>query len=193
MKENYALKDKVKGKPIHSRELDLKTYVVDNDRIVVEGRLKDERFEKAYEIDGRILDPGLVHHLVIRILVGGPPLTILGAEAEMPFVPHDLCNTTEDSIKKVIGLQIKSGFGENVHRLIGGIEGCTHLTHLLITMSQEAVQGYWHNKVKERPPDADYVREMDGLSYMLNSCKLWREDGPLVKEVKGLLDEPEIS
>jgi len=29
---------------------------------------------------------------------------------------------------------------------------------------------------------------MDGLSYLLNSCSLWREDGPIVKEIKDFIE-----
>ncbi|MBW2609270.1 MAG: DUF2889 domain-containing protein [Deltaproteobacteria bacterium] len=188
MNEQLNIKEMINGKPIHSRSLDLKTYPVDDDHIVVEGWLKDERFRKVYDIDGQIKDPGPVHHMAIRILVGGMPLTIIDAEAEMPHVPHHLCPSTRDSIKRVIGLEIKSGFGENVHRLIGGIEGCAHLTHLFTVMSQEALHGYWNNKMTKKPIDPGLIGDKESLAFLVNSCQLWREGGPLISEFKGLLD-----
>lgn len=183
-----SLREKIKGKPIHSRSLDLKTYPLEEDRIIVEGWLKDERFKGGYALDGQMRKEGLVHHMVVRLLVGGMPPTILDAEAEMPHVPHDLCHSTQDSTKKLIGLKIKSGFGEVVHKLIGGVEGCAHLAHLVMVMGQEAVHGYWTHKLASQPPAPRPFEEIEGFSYVINSCSLWREDGPLHRETKKLLN-----
>jgi hypothetical protein len=179
-----SLRQKINVKPIHSRSLDLKTYPLGEDRIIVEGWLKDERFKRRYGLDGQVRKEGLVHHMAVRLLVGGMPPTILDAEAEMPHVPHELCPSTQDSIKKVIGLAIKSGFGEIVHKMIGGVEGCAHLAHLVMVMGQEAVHGYWTHKLASQPPAPRPFEEIEGLSYVINSCSLWREDGPLHREIE---------
>ena len=189
MKNAFSLKERTNGSPIHSRSLDLKTYPLDEDRIIVEGWLKDERFKKTYDFGGRKRSPGLVHHMVIRLLVeGGMPLTILDAEAEMPHVPREHCHDTRESVKKIIGLEIKSGFSEKVAKMIGSVEGCAHLTHLLIVMGQEAVHGYWANKGDSSREVPDSFEEIEGLSYVINSCLLWREDGPLVHELRELIE-----
>jgi len=182
-----SLRENMTGKPIHSRTLDLKTYPLDGDKIIVEGWLKDERFKRGYGLDGKARKEGLVHYMAVRLLVGGMPPTILNAEAEMPHVPHELCHSTEDGIKKVIGLAIKSGFGEVVHKKIGGVEGCAHLAHLVMVMGQEAVHGYWTHKLAIQPPDPRPFEEIEDLSYVINSCSLWREDGPLHREIKASL------
>ena len=182
-----SLREKMSDKPIHSRSLDLRTYPLDGDKIIVEGRLKDERFKGGYGLDGKARKEGLVHHMAVRLLVGGMPPTILNAEAEMSHVPHELCHSTEDCVEKVIGLTIKSGFGELVHKKIGGVEGCAHLAHLVMVMGQEAVHGYWTHKLASQPPDPRPFEEIEGLSYVINSCVLWREDGPLYREIKASL------
>ena len=79
-----SLRKKINVKPIHSRSLDLKTYPLDEDRIIVEGWLKDERLKRGYGLDGQLRKGGLVHQMAVRLLVGGMPPTILDAEAEMP-------------------------------------------------------------------------------------------------------------
>lgn len=182
-----SLREKMNVKPIHSRSLDLKTYPLDEDRTIVEGWLKDERFKRGYALDGQVRNEGLVHHMAVRLLVGGMPPTILDAEAEMPHVPHEQCDSTLDTIKKVIGLEIKSGFGDVVHKMIGGVEGCAHLAHLVMVMGQEAVHGYWTHTLASQPPDPRPFEEIEGLSYVINSCSLWREDGPLHREIKASL------
>lgn len=173
---------------IHQRILDLSTYAVDDENIVVEGSLRDERFRPIYDFSGQKREKGVIHHMIIRLLVGGLPLRILDAEAEMPHVPLPLCVTTRESVKKIVGLKIKSGFGEKVHKLIGGVKGCAHLTHLLTDMAQEALHGYWTHKMRKPEPPPGSLEEIEGLSYLLNSCSLWREDGPIMQEIKDFLE-----
>ena len=174
---------------IHQRVLDMSTFALDEDTVVVEGALRDERFRPVYELSGQRRDKGVIHHMIIRLLVGGTPLRILDAEAEMPHVPIPLCITTAESVKKIIGLKIKSGFGGKVHKLIGGVEGCAHLTHLLTVMVQEALHGYWTHKMRKPGPPPASVEDIEGLSYLINSCSLWREDGPLLKEIEEFIEK----
>ena len=173
---------------IHQRVLDMSTYALDDEKVVVEGTLRDERFRPIYELSGQKREEGVVHHIIIRLVVGGLPLRILDAEADMPHVPMPLCVTTRESVKKIIGLKIKSGFGEKVHKLIGGVEGCAHLTHLLTVMVQEALHGYWTHKMRKPEPPPGSLEEIEGLSYLLNSCSMLRKDGPILQEIKEFLE-----
>lgn len=182
-----------KNNRIHQRVLDLSTYALDDERVVVEGSLRDERFRPIYELSGRKREAGVIHHMVIRLVVGGEPLRILDAEAEMPQVPMPLCVTTRESVKKIIGVKIRSGFGERVHKLIGGVEGCAHLTHLLTVMAQEALHGYWTHKLRNPAAPPGSVEEIEGLSYLLNSCSLWRKDGPIMQEITAFLESRKAS
>jgi len=173
---------------IHQRVLDMSTYALDDDTVVVEGILRDERFNPIFEISGQRREEGVIHHMIIRLLIGGIRLRVLDAEAEMPHIPMPLCVTTRESVKKIIGLEIKSGFGEKVHKLIGGVEGCAHLTHLLTVMVQEALHGYWTHKMRKPEPPPAALEEIEGLSYLINSCSLWREDGPIMQEIKEFIE-----
>jgi hypothetical protein len=188
-KELMSLVDAInKENRIHQRVLDMSTYALDDEKVVVEGSLRDERFRPIYELSGQRREEGVIHHMIIRLVVGGLPLRILDAEAEMPHVPLALCTTTCESVKKIIGLKIKSGFGEKVHKLIGGVEGCAHLTHLLTVMVQEALHGYWTHKMRKPEPPPGSLEEIEGLSYLLNSCSMWRKDGPIMQEIKEFLE-----
>jgi hypothetical protein len=179
----------IRGNPIHSRRMDFKTYALEAERVIVQGRLTDERFQPVYDLGGQVRDKGVVHDMVIYLLVGGMPLTILEADVEMPHVPLDLCTTTGESIRRIVGLEIKSGFGEKVHKLIGGVEGCAHLTHLLVVMAQAAVHGHWTHKNSRQRPIPRTMDEIEEVSYLIDSCALWKEDGPMVQRIKEILDE----
>ncbi len=66
-----------------------------------------------------IREPGVVHWMCVRLLVGGWPLSILDAEAEMPGIPHELCATTMERLKRLVGLSIASGYSRKVLKCLG--------------------------------------------------------------------------
>lgn len=187
------LKDMIDGQPVHERRLEFRSYPVDDDRLVVEGWLRDERLVPGFHWNGHPRAAGVIHHICVRILVGGWPLSILEAEAEMPDIPHELCPTTLDSVQRIVGLSIISGFSEKVRTRLGGIKGCTHMTALIIAMGPAALHGYWTQRSREKRPAPHSFDEVPGLAAVINSCALWKEDGPLMQLVRESfenLDEP---
>ena len=184
-----GLKELISESPVHERKMDFRTYPVDEDRVLVEGSLRDERFVQGYNWDGTTRIPGVVHHMHVRLLVGGMPPVILDAEAEMPGVPHEICPTTHDSVKKVIGVNITAGFSWAVKKRLGGIEGCVHLMHLIIAMGPAALHGYWNHKSREKRPVPKSIEDFPGLSVLINSCRLWAKDGPLISMIRERLAE----
>ena len=183
------LKDMIQQDPVHERRVEFRTYHVEHKRqVLVEGWLTDQRFVSGYHWNGRERPPGVVHRMCVRLLVGEWPLRVVDAEAEMPGVPLDLCRETQESVKKVIGLTIVSGFSEEVRKLIGGVEGCAHLTYLLVAMGPAALHGYWAERSRQRRPVPKSLDEFSGLSYLVNTCRLWREDGPMMEMVRDTLE-----
>lgn len=179
------------GDPIHSRSIAIKSYPVDENSIVVEGWLRDDRFQRAYDVTGEVHDPGPIHHMSIRIKVGGSPMTILDAEAEMVHVPMEFCHTTRDVIRQIVGLEIKAGFGKRVKALMGGEKGCSHLTHLLTVMSQAAFQGYLTFKRINREPTPRSLRDVEGVDNLLGSCRAWSPDGPKMQQLMAVFTGPD--
>jgi len=178
------IKSLIKGASVHQRRLEFKTYPLDDGRVVVEGWLRDDRLSAGFEWDGRPVDPGVIHWMVVRMLLSGWPLSIMDIEAEMPGVPHVLCPTTLDSLARLKGLTISSGYSQRVFGLIGGVEGCNHLTHLIIAMGPAALHGYWAYKACQPQPQPASLEEAPSLPLLLNSCRLWAADGPLVTEAR---------
>lgn len=186
----HPLKEMMAGaKPVHSRNISITSYPVDDFRIVVEGHLNDERQVEIYRHwDSKPRAEGPVHGLIARFLVGEWPLTILDAEAEMPTIPNADCVGAEESIKKVIGEQIRSGYSERVRELVGGVNGCTHLTTLIVVMGTAALHGFWTHYARYPRAAPSSLDQVEGLNYLVNSCHLWTEDGPMMQELKALID-----
>jgi hypothetical protein len=182
------LKALIHHAPVHERCLEFRTYPIEGERLIVEGWLRDERLVPGYHWNGQSRPTGVVHWMCVRLLVGGWPVTILDAEAEMPDIPHELCPTTLESVKRIVGLSIVSGYSEEVHRRLGGVQGCAHLTHLIVTLGPAALHGYWTQISRQRRPIPRSLDEFLGLPQLINSCKLWREEGPFMQMIKEALD-----
>ena len=188
-----SLKDLVKEAPVHERRIELRSAPINDDQLVVEGWLVDERLITGYYWDGTTRPPGIVHHIGVWLLVGGWPLRILDAEAEMRKVPQELCPTVEGTIKKVVGLTIESGFSGRVLERLGRIEGCTHMSYLVMAMGPAALHGYWTHKSRKRRPAPRSLEEFPGLEALVDSCMLWREDGPLIQRIREYLNREDQS
>ncbi len=179
-----TLKELIKGAPVHERKLELRSYPLDDGRLIIEGWLRDERLVDGYHWNGVRRDPGVVHWMCIRFLVGDCPLTILEAEGEMPNVPHDLCPTTLEGIERVVGVKIIAGYSEQIRKIFGGVCGCNHLTHLMMVMGTAALHGYWTHHSRKKRPVPNSLEEFEALPQLVNSCALWGEDGPIMKDLK---------
>jgi len=147
---------------IHTRDISLATYPHTDSSVIVHGVLKDKRYIKIFDINGDILEPGIVHHLDVKLLIKSDPLTIEDAQAQMIKVPMPECSDTLDTIEKLKGLEIRSGFSKTIRDIMGGKKGCAHLCQLIIVMSQEIVQGWLTHNRKEKipvPKDLDSFAE----------------------------------
>ncbi len=181
-----VLESKKKDK-IHTRKINLSTYDADDDCVIIEGELIDNNLVELMSISGDIQKPKIIHHMIIRLLVGPPGLTIKAAEAEMPYCPHEECIETRKSLEKVIGISIESGFSENVMTFLGGINGCSHLTALLISMGPEAVHGYYHKMTRTPHKSVPDKYAESVINMMKDTCYVYRKDGPIYNEMMKLV------
>ena len=164
---------------IHTRRIEVATYDCGQDGIIVEGKLKDDRLQAIHRPDGEHVPPGRVHHMIVRMLVRGPKLTIADIEVEMPTVPYTECIETLASLEPVKGMHIASGFTNDVKEVVGGANGCAHLVALLVSMASAAVQGAW-TAVSRRPNQQSGYLDR-AMAAIVNTCRVWRKDGPKFK------------
>jgi len=167
---------------VHNREYSIDTYDLGDHCILIEGSLIDHRYSsKQNETPG---DPRLVHDMVVRLKVKGPEMLIQEAEAEMPHHPRDECPVVLPWIQDLVGMRITTGFTMRVKETIGETKGCSHLMSLVVAMGPCAVQGYWAAYGVER---AETRLREESINKIINTCYLWREDGPLIKRLREAL------
>jgi hypothetical protein len=170
-------------KLVHTREISMRTSDLGAHYILVEGSLIDHRYRaRPNEVSE---ESELVHHMVIQLKVKGPGMLIEQAEATMPHHPREECPEMLPWIRKLEGLEIAPGYSMKVKKIVGGVKGCAHLTSLVIAMGESAVQGYWTAYVAETRKTG--LPEQT-IKKFINTCHLWKEDGPIVKELRKTMD-----
>ena len=107
-------------------------------------------------------------------------------------VPRSDCMLIAETLNPIIGMAITGGFSSKVRELSGGVTGCTHLVHLLITMAPAIMQGYWAYLYQQKP-DMTKVKEGKKAGIMSrglkNSCYTWREEGEAYQKLIKLIKE----
>jgi hypothetical protein len=179
------------GDKAHERTITIATYPAREGRAVVEGRLVDRRLKDNYLLTGEKRPAGEIHHMIVRLLVDTAGLTIEDVEVEMVTVPRDECEQVRNSLDAIKGEKIAKGFTNRMKSLLGGTKSCTHLVALLIAMGPAALQGVFSSRA-QKPIDlpamlADHSRVKFFMKTMLNTCYVWREDGPELKKLLELI------
>jgi hypothetical protein len=103
-------------------------------------------------------------------------------------VPREVCRETIDCLAPVKGLTVTKGFTAKVKKAAGGVRGCTHLMELIQAMAPAVFQGFGAHQSR-KPSNFDSDRAQMVLQFLVNTCRTWREDGPLVEMFKKKLDK----
>lgn len=130
------------------------------------------------------MDPGIIHHMEVILLIKSDPLRIEDAEADMIHVPMPECRTTLDTVEKLKGLEIRSGFSKHIRDIMGGKAGCTHLSQLVLAIGQEIVHGWLTHKRKEYSPAPKNFDNFDEKKFLIDSCRMWTKNGPKMKNLE---------
>jgi len=175
------LLDECDARKIQSRDIDIASYECGDDHIVVCGELHDRRLVPTVTLEGKPRSASSVHHMRICIKVSAQSLAIEEIEAELPEIPHVECAEMHATLAGIRGLTLSPGFSAEVKRQLGGRSGCIHLTTLLLAMAPAALQGFWvHN---DRKPERRRVSRELMERYLIDTCRVWRREGPLVKQI----------
>jgi hypothetical protein len=164
--------------PIHQRAITIKTFEIDDDSLVIEGTLIDDRLCKTFiYLLSQIVDPKTVHHIIVRMGLSVPDLIIRSINTDMHEVPHEACRDLIHVGDKLVGVSLTQGFNKNIKQVLGGINGCLHLYNLLLSMRSAAFQGFFAycSRVQE---DGSLRQPYFDESLIMNSCHVWSESGP---------------
>ncbi|MBP7738253.1 MAG: DUF2889 domain-containing protein [Spirochaetes bacterium] len=176
------------GEKAHERTITMATYPAGDTRVVVEGRLVDRRLKDYYLATGEKKPAGDIHHMIVRLLVEITSLTIEDVELELVAIPRDECSAVRGSLDVIKGERITKGFSARIKSLLGGTRSCTHLMTLVIAMGPAALQGIFSSRA-QKPMEmasfmADPARAEFFMKTLINTCYVWREDGPAMAKLR---------
>ena len=174
---------KSKGKKLHKRKIEVTTYDYDGQRIIVEGFLKDGRFQESYMMFGDILPSGVIHHMSIRLLVNCSNFLVEDVDVDLISVPQEMCRETINCLAPIKGMAITKGFTLKAKKVAGGNKGCTHLLELLQAMTPAIFHGLSAHQ-SQKPSVLDYEQVKKIIQPIFNTCRAWCEDGPFVEMFK---------
>jgi hypothetical protein len=162
---------KVARQALHHRDIDVRGFLREDGLFDIEGHLVDTK-EVDFQVASCPRKAGEpIHSMWLRITVD-KTLTIVDADAASDAMPYEgHCDRIAPDYKKLIGLAIRPGFSNRVKTLLGGTEGCTHITELVGTLATVAFQTM-AGQVKQDPAQKPY---------QLDRCHALRTDGPAVK------------
>ena len=110
-------------------------------------------------------------------------MVIRRCEAAMESHPFPVCRSIAPNLARLAGVRIGKGWMAEVNRLIGGVEGCTHLREMLPTMATTAFQTMYGYRIqKAREKGLGRPKPNPGRPRHLNACHAFREDGEIVKK-----------
>ena len=81
------------------------------------------------------------HDMGVRVVFSYPDLVIREIEPRMDRTPYPVCPAALARAAECVGLRVQAGLLLMMNRSIGGAEGCTHVTQLVLDACHAAVQG----------------------------------------------------
>ena len=169
---------------MHERQINCKGYLRPDGLWDIEGRLADCKTHAVTLTEGRVVAAGETYHgMLVRVTLNDE-FVIQEVAVEMPQVPTSECRGAAHGYTQLVGMQIGPGFTRRVKHLFGGIQGCVHLTELLLPIATTAYQTIPMARAMVAPRNehdaAAYIRATSGL---VDTCHALRANGPIAMRI----------
>jgi len=163
-------------KPIHTRSITMNSYLREDALWEVEAHLVDV---KAYDFPtsrgGMHLAGDPVHDMTIVLLVTAEGL-LTDVRANYDSAPYDAaCMAIEDAYRGLVGLHLLRQFRAAVRERFGTIDGCTHMSELVVLLPTVFVQSLSAQR-RER------AQKTGKKPFQLDGCHALALTSPVVKE-----------
>ncbi len=162
---------------LHDRRITYRGYLRDDGLWDIEGELRDSKpFPIPLGHRGQLAKDEAIHNMLLRITIDDE-MVIHDIAAAMPHTPYLECRPAIDAMRRVIGLQMGSGWKRQIEGAIGGLAGCTHVRELLAGAATAAYQTVYPYRSHNSAVPSDQVTERPKH---LNQCTAWDLNGAVV-------------
>ena len=183
MERTRKIMNKIKRKLLHNRNISFKGYIRDDELFEIEAELIDTKNYDFQNHDrGTIKKDEPIHQMKIKLVLDDN-LFVVDAEAETENSPYFICKNANSNFKKIIGLQIKSGWKREITKIIGGTNGCTHITELLSAVATAAFQTIYPYKSKQKNRNDTKLNHNQEKPLLLGTCHAFNTNSEVVKRL----------
>ena len=179
-------------KRIHTRTIVVEVYDEGDGTISVEGNLEDVQppesgYWKGDRRPGDKRPPGILHKMSSKMRIDQKTSEIVATGGDFPGSPYNGCTAVIGWLNKLEGLKIAPGYSQKSKDLLGGPKGCAHMNTLLQVMANTkgASGAYFVDKGRGNEEMKKQLEAMRSYTHpAVNSCHMWRMDGPLMQNLK---------
>ena len=175
---------------IHTRQITCRAFRLKNGFLEIEATVTDEKGQEvAFRSRPAVRAGEFMHHMSLSLTIDDD-YVIRDVKARTLKAPWAMCGGTDAAYRRLVGLSIGAGFSRKVKELLGGTQGCTHVTELVTQAANTYMQASWPARIArqmEIDPDPRHWPDKSTLSFV-NHCHAWRQDGEtLIQEYPELV------
>lgn len=162
---------------LHSRRYDFRGYRRADGLWDIEGRIVDTKGYPFENKDRGTIPPGeALHDMQVRLTID-EEFVVRDVEATTDAGPFHVCPAIAPNYRKLVGARVGSGWRRTLRDVVGGTEGCTHITEMLGAMATVAFQTLYPALARQGK-----LRPAPGKRpALIDSCHAFRGDGPIVR------------
>lgn len=171
------LKHPVNRRELHSRLIEMQTYLRDDGLYDVEASLVDRKPFAFLRASSPTPVPAgqPLHDLWLRLTLDDD-YVVKFIEASSDVTPWEICKEAEQTLSVLIGERVARGWSSIVKERLRGASGCTHLTEMLIPMATTALQG-----IRGLHQERTQTTNAEGVPHKINSCYAYGHQREVVK------------
>ena len=164
---------------VHTRQITCRAFRLENGWLEIEATLSDEKGQEVPFRSRPPVRPGTRMHSMSLLLTVDADFLIRDVRAATLTAPWTPCGGTDEAYRRLIGLRIGPGFSRQMKKLVGGVEGCTHVTELVAQAANTYMQASWPDRIARQMAVAADPRQWPDRSAVgfVNQCHAWRQDG----------------
>lgn len=169
---------------IHERKISCRGYLRPDGLWDIEGRLADCKTHAVPLAEGRVVEAGETYHGMLMRVTLDDEFVIREVAVEMPQVPTSECRGAAPGYEQLVGTRIGPGFTRRVKTLFGGIQGCVHLTELLLPIATTAYQTIPMARAMVAPRNEfDTTAYTRSTTRLVDTCHALRASGPIAMRI----------
>ena len=168
---------------VHTRQISCRAFRLKNGFLEIEATLSDEKGQEVpFRSRPAVPVGGFMHRMSLTLTID-TDYVIRDVRAQTLQAPWPSCGETDAAYRKLIGLPLNAGFTRKMRELLGGVQGCTHVTELVSQAANTYMQASWPDRIARQVAVAADPRHWPDKSTLtfVNHCHAWRQDGETLR------------